>query len=297
MLLLAALALVQAQPATAASPAPVAPAEAPLLHDTRGRPVMTVQINGKGPFPMVVDTAAQTSLMSRSLAEELALKPLNGGIAVNGATGSGLARLYPVDRMTNPLIDTRHVAMVELTHGGVTDARGIIGMEFFTDRKLRIDRTANRIAAEPSAPAGPGFVTVAGHRTGQGFVEIGLTLDGVRVPAVIDTGASVTVANAAALRLLGWAENDPRLTDGGEIRGASATGQQIRIARIGKLSIGKIGLLNVPIMISTDPDPAPSIILGNDLLNLFPGYAIDFPRGELQISLPQKATDSAAPKR
>ena len=292
MFLLAAIALAQANPTAPASPQPpvtaIAPAQAPLLHDTRGRPVMTVQINGKGPFPMVVDTAAQTSLLSRTLATELALKPLNGGIGVNGATGSEQARLYPIDRMTNPLLDARYVAMVELTNGGVTDARGIIGMEFFTQRKLLIDRSTNRIAAEPSAPAGPGFATIAGVRTGEGFVQIPLTLDGVRIPALIDTGAAVTIMNAAAFRLLGWSDSDPRLSDGGEIRGASAGGQKIRIARIGKLSIGGIGLSNVPIAISNDDDTKPSIILGNDLLNLFPGYAVDFPLAQLQIKLPAK---------
>jgi len=292
MFLLAAIALAQANPTVRASPQPpapaMAPAQAPLLHDTRGRPVMTVQINGKGPFPMVVDTAAQTSLMSRALATELALKPLNGGIGVNGATGSEQARLYPVDRMTNALVDARYVAMVELANGGVTEARGIIGMEFFTSRKLLIDRSTNRIAAEPSAPAGPGFATIVGSRTGEGFVQIPLTLDGVRIPALIDTGAAVTIANTAAFRLLGWAENDPRLSDGGEIRGASAGGQKIRIARIGTLSIGKIGLSNVPVMISGDGNSKPSIILGDDLLNLFSGYSIDFPRAELHIKVPAK---------
>ncbi|MEJ8630022.1 hypothetical protein P0F65_09745 [Sphingomonas sp. I4] len=49
-----------------------------------------------------------------------------------------------------------------------------------------------------------------------------MTLDGVRIPALIDTGAAVTIINAAAFRLLGWSDSDPRLSDGGEIRGASA---------------------------------------------------------------------------
>ncbi len=39
-------------------------------------------------------------------------------------------------------------------------------------------------------------------------------------------------------------------------------------------------------MIADDGAPTPSLILGNDLLNLFPGYAVDFPRAELQINLP-----------
>ncbi|MEJ8630023.1 hypothetical protein P0F65_09750 [Sphingomonas sp. I4] len=44
----------------------------------------------------------------------------------------------------------------------------------------------------------------------------------------------------------------------------------------------------MPIAISNDDDSKPSIILGNDLLNLFPGYAVDFPLAQLQIKLPAK---------
>lgn len=271
-----------------------APAEVPLQHDSRGRPVMTVTVNGQGPFPMVVDTAAQTSLLTRALADELKLKPLSHRMQVTGATATAAARLYPVERMTNPLLNARRIALVELTNSGVTEARGIIGMEFFGNRRLLVDRSTRTIAALPSGPAGPGYATIAGQATPEGFVAVPLTLDGVRIPAVIDSGAAVTVANAAALRLLGWSENDPRLTDGGEIRGASAGGQKIRSARIGALSIGRIALSNVPVMIADDGNAVPSIILGSDLLNLFPGYAVDFPRRELHIKLPPKP---AAPAR
>ena len=41
-------------------------------------------------------------------------------------------------------------------------------------------------------------------------------------------------------------------------------------------------------MVSDDGAPTPSVILGSDLLNLFPGYAVDFPRRELQIKLPTR---------
>lgn len=292
MLILSALLL---QSASAATPTPTvpsveaaAPTQAPLLHDTRGRPVMQVEINGTGPFAMVVDTAAQTSLIGEGLARELKLKPTSGGISVNGATGAAQSRLYPVERMRNALIDERRIALVELTNSGVTEARGIVGMESFSARKLLIDRSENRIAASLSSPPPPGFAAISGNTTPEGFVEIPATLDGVQVKALVDTGAAVTVVNTAAFRLLGWAENDPRLSDGGEIRGASAGGQKIRTARIAQLSIGRIGLSNVPIMISDDGDATPSMILGDDLLNLFPGYAVDFPRGELQIKLPPK---------
>ncbi|MGQ7440691.1 hypothetical protein ACTGZS_12425, partial [Streptococcus suis] len=101
------------------------------------------------------------------------------------------------------------------TNSGVTSARGIIGMERFTGAKLLIDRSTNRIAISPSGPAPAGFATITGQRTGEGFVTVPMTLNGVQVPALIDTGAAVTIANAAAFRQLGWADGDPRLSDGG----------------------------------------------------------------------------------
>ena len=294
MIFIATLAL---QAAAVAPVSVAATAEAPLLHDTRGRPVMTIEINGQGPFPMVVDTAAQTSLIAGSLAQQLALAPLGTGIQVNGATGGGQSRLYPIDRMHNALLDARNVALVELPNANVTDARGIIGMERLGRGKLLIDRSTARIATAPSGPAEPGFATIRGQRTGEGFVTVPVTLDGVQAPALIDTGAAVTIANAAAIRLLGWSDTDPRLSDGGEIRGASAGNQKIRTARIAKVLIGKIALSNVPIMIADDGEPTPSLILGNDLLNLFPGYAVDFPRGELQIKLPGSTLKTRAGTR
>lgn len=306
MLILAALALSQVQ-AQAAPPeaqrpcspfagqAPVTIAETPLLHDTRGRPVMNVSLNGSGPFRMVFDTAAQTSLISPALAGELALRPAQGSIDVTGATGTAQSRLYPVDRIGNALFQQRYVLLTELSNSNVTDARGIIGVESFSGCKLYFGRTAGTITVSPSAPAATGFAGITGHVTGEGLVEIPMALNDVAMPGLIDSGAAVTMVNRAGLRELGWTDDDPRLTDGGEIRGASALGQKIQMAKFDKVAIGRIVLSHVPVMIADDGSDQPSIILGSDLLNLFEGYAVDFGRGELQIELPKKPDTSSAP--
>ncbi|MEC7818161.1 MAG: aspartyl protease family protein [Pseudomonadota bacterium] len=257
-----------------------------LLHDSRGRPVMEVAINGTGAIPMVVDTAAQVSMMASDLADELHLAPLPGGIMVNGATGVSRSRLFPVDRLCNPLIDRTDIAMVELANSGVTEARGIVGMDQFVGQRLVVDRTAKRIQATESLPEPADYAVIRGRSTPEGFVEIPVALDGVQAHALVDSGAAVTIANAEAIRLLGWAENDPRVTDGGTIRGAAAEQQAIRKAVIGTVSIGSIELTNVPVMIVDDGGTAPTLLLGSDILNLFPGYAVDFASSELQIRLP-----------
>ncbi len=143
-----------------------------LLHDSRGRPVMEVAINGTGAIPMVVDTAAQVSMMASDLADELHLAPLPGGIMVNGATGVSRSRLFPVDRLCNPLIDRTDIAMVELANSGVTEARGIVGMDQFVGQRLVVDRTAKRIQATESLPEPADYAVIRGRSTPEGFVEI-----------------------------------------------------------------------------------------------------------------------------
>src|SRR3954471_15143767 len=50
----------------------------PML-DFGGRPGVAVRINGKGPFPFIVDTGASRTVVESSLAEELSLASAGAG--------------------------------------------------------------------------------------------------------------------------------------------------------------------------------------------------------------------------
>jgi len=262
-----------------------------LRYDNRGRPVVSVELNDKGPFDMVVDTGAQTSLLGASLADQFRLAPMRGGLQVNGATGSTAARIYPVDHLANKLFDARFVGMLEFPNPQTTSARGILGMEHFGGRKLLFDRVGHRLSVLPSGLAAPGFVAVAGTRRDDGLLEVPVTINGVRIAALIDTGAAVSLANAAVLKALGWAADDSRLQAAGEIRGATAGTSRVRRAVLDSFAIGPATMHRVPLYISDDADgdAVPTLILGSDLLNLFEAFALDFPRAELQIRLPGAA--------
>lgn len=260
-----------------------------LRHDNRGRPVVSVTINGRGPFDMVVDTAAQTSLIAPSLADELALSPLGGNLRIAGATGSTQAQIYPVDRLNNRLVDARRVGIAAFPNPQVTSARGILGMEHFTGRALLFDRVARRVSALPSAPAAPGFATLKGVRRSDGLIAVPVRVNGVTVDALVDTGAAISLANPAALKAMGWEANDPRLRPGGEVRGAAAGTSGIAVATMDTLAIGPATLRQVPLYFTLQPDgKGPQLILGSDLLNLFEAFSVDFPRAELHIRLPQR---------
>ncbi|WP_295174416.1 aspartyl protease family protein [uncultured Brevundimonas sp.] len=265
---------------------------APLARDTRGRPTIDAQINGRGPFPMVVDTAAQTSLLTPDLAREVDL-PVVGDMELGGVSGQQKAPIYGVDRFATGLFDVATVGVVALPNVGVTDARGVIGMEHFSQSRILFDNTAGQIAVTPSGEGPEGYVAVAGRLNASGLVEVPVEIDGIAFTALIDTGAAVSVASSEALKALGWATTDPRLSPGGQIRGATDHQATVLIGKVGTISLGPVNFRDVPVVF---PDPGgsddtqtgrPSLILGSDLLNGLDAFALDFGKARMEVRIPR----------
>ncbi len=118
-------------------------------------------------------------------------------------------------------------------------------------------------------------------------------IDGVAFTALVDTGAAVSVASGGALSALGWAQTDPSLTPAGQIRGATQHGTTVLSGTVGRIKLGPVNFRDVPLIFAADgpaeagADGGPNLILGADLLNGLEAYALDFPRGELQIRIPR----------
>lgn len=300
LILIAGLALTASQTAAGlpqqsslamAAPSAVSKVSA-LTRDTRGRPTIDAEINGKGPFRMVVDTAAQTSLVTPMLVDDLGL-PAIGEMGIGGVAGQQQARLYGVDRFKTSLFDVADVGMLALPNATVTEARGIVGMEMFTQDRVVFDNAANRLTIEPSGEPAEGFIAVAGRRSESGLLEVPVEIDGVTFNALVDTGASVSVASGGALSALGWAETDPRLAPAGAIRGATQHGTTVLKGVVGHLKVGPANLRDVPLIFvagetGADHNGAPSLILGSDLLNNLDAFALDFPKAEFSIRIPDR---------
>ena len=80
--------------APAVQTAPIAPRATAMRQDRAGRPVISALFNGQGPFDMVVDTGAQSTVIAPSLAQDLRLAPLPGeSISVVGVSGASQVAL------------------------------------------------------------------------------------------------------------------------------------------------------------------------------------------------------------
>jgi predicted aspartyl protease len=269
----------------------VVPRSTALRQDRAGRPVISTRFNGLGPFDMVVDTGAQSTVIAPSLAQDLRLAPLPGeSISVVGVSGSAQVALYPVDELDTDLFSARFVALPGLPNPGSTNARGILGMEYFARGKLSFDHREARLTFSASAAAPQGWSALKGRLEENGLLHVPVSVEGVVFDALVDTGASATIINWAAMASLGWQRDDPRLKAAGGIRGATQAATSVLSTRIDKVQIGPARLSNVPVVVTVPAHGAsaetPSIILGIDVLGALARYAVDFPRAELQISVP-----------
>ena len=260
-----------------------------MRYDSRNRPVIATEVNGEGPYYMVVDTGAESSLMMPALAELLKLESFDSGLTINGATGAIAAKAYPVDSFESDLFDISYVGLLAMPNAGATEAAGIIGMDLFAEKALVFDAAAHQLRTVPSGEVEGNYLTVPAIRRDGLLVHINVKMNGVEMPALIDTGAAATIANASALKALGWRTTDAHLIDDGTILGATSNTSAIKKATVSTISVGGITMRDVPVRftMNTEGQP-PELILGGDVLNSLLGFAIDFPKQEFLIKLPEE---------
>jgi len=111
-------------------------------------PVVSVSINGGGPFDFLVDTGTNTTLVEPALATELGLVPADR-LWITTLTGSEVVPRYFVDEMR---VGEAKLADVELLAAGLDELhrvdkkiRGILGTNFLTAFSFRLDYEHHRL--------------------------------------------------------------------------------------------------------------------------------------------------------
>ena len=193
----------QAQPQRRGLPAPTEsvfrsdPVEIPM-HRFNRLPAVDVQINGRGPFRLIVDTGAAGVVLQSDLAEELKLESppgMPGGAAQVKLASPGNknipATLVHIERLVMGEAEFRGVWTVatELPFGD--DFDGVVGMNVFHDRLLTYDYPRNRIRlTEGTLPKANGCDILSYSTPGGSGSHPSVELDigGERARFMIDTG-------------------------------------------------------------------------------------------------------------
>ncbi len=258
--------------------------------DTQERMTVPVRLGTKGPFRFLLDTGAETTVLSSSLAAGLTL-PMHGRAMVTGVAGSLEAETVRIEELRlgrrsafgliAPLLAREHI-------GG----DGIVGLDSLQGQRVVIDFARNLIAIDdaPALGGDRGFdiIVRARRRSGQ-LIMTDALVQGIKVDVVIDTGAQASIGNRALQRALA------RRSGQREAMLTSVTGQEIlaevglvRDFRIGTVTLGNVGIAYAasPAFVRLKLDRRPALLLGMRELRAFRRVAIDFASRKVLFDLP-----------
>lgn len=297
---LAVFAFAPAQGGEIALPVPVRPEVyedehlyvAPTNQDGIGRIAAPVMINGQGPFRFILDTGANQSVLTKRVTEQVGLELApESQLMLHGVTGSLVVQAVNLDTLqTGDLIQhDLKVAVLDSVMGG---ADGILGTQGFEGLRVTVEFNHDRIRIERSrgqrARFNEGRIP-ATLRFGRLLVVNG-HVGTIRVKAVIDTGAEMTLGNTALRDALLRRRKDKHGIDDVRVVGLDETSQTGRYLRTPMIRLGEAEIEGVPIVYGDihvfklwDLQDEPAMLVGMDILGSLEKLVIDYRREEIQF--------------
>jgi len=253
-----------------------------------------VFINGQGPFPFVVDTGANESVISLELAAQLNLpkgppQPLHSIVDVQMAETVTAAEMRVGDRaMTN-------LRMSALPADGI-GGPGLLGLDRLSDQRLTLNFSDRRLLLQASkkARSDPDDIVLAARRRSGQLTLIDAKVMDETVTAFLDTGAEVSCGNLKLKTFIQsrippdhWRPAAIISVTGQTLEGESATlsSMHVGVLNINHLNVVFADLHTFHIWNMVD---VPAMVLGIDVLCQFQQVALDFPRNEVLLQLPDK---------
>ena len=259
------------------------------------RMLAQVTIAGAGPYPFIIDTAAERSVIARELASELGLAPA-GRARLLSMTSSREAAMVRVPDMSFAPGQSRTLQAFAL-NGRHVGASGVLGIDALRGQRVVLDFEAGEMRVGPATRNaerfGPNDIVVrARSRYGQ-LVLIDSSAEGMDVDVVVDSGLQVSLGNEALRRLLVSRRNRFE-----QITLESITGESFNAdyTRVDTLRIGGVAIIGMPIAFADAYfftrmrlTRRPALMLGMDTLQMFRRVTVDFPNRRAHFVLPERA--------
>ncbi len=307
-----AAALLVAAPAYAATPGQIAPgqiAPGPILgdapsaattveagEDQSNRMTVPVTVNGQGPFQFVIDTGADRTVISKELAEQLAL-PKSGTAKLHAMGGTGQVTIVKIDRFQVSDKISRKVKAAALSRKFL-GADGLIGIDSLKGQRIVMDFQAGSMTLQASdtpeddLPDGADVIVVTARtRLGQ-LVLADADANGQKVWVIVDTGAQNSVGNNR-LRKLMVARNPATVVKPIQMIDVLGKSTPADYTVVNRLRIGGVMLGNAALAFA-DAHPfklfelegKPSMLLGMESLRVFQRVSVDFAARKVKFLMP-----------
>lgn len=290
------IAVAIASPSLAAQDKALDPYDPPAVVRTiptaDARITIPIHIDGKGPWNFIVDTGSQRTVISRDLAERLAL-PIRRQVTIVSMTSRSEAHTVAVPRLGfgQTTIDDIEAPVLEGEHLG---APGLLGLDGLHSKRLLLNFRTGRMEISNSKQAwrDPDAIIVEARRRKGQLILLDSEVNGMKVNIILDTGATMSVGNMALMHRLVRKKKAPELSG---VTLTSVTGEALsgQLGLIDRVRMGRVTLKDTPVMFA-DAQPfeelglkdKPTLLLGINALKIFDRVAIDFGRGKIDFLLP-----------
>lgn len=254
--------------------------------DANRRMTLPVWLDGKGPFQFVVDTGADRTVISSSLALELGLPP-GPEITVHSIAG---AMATPTRRLSSLRFGKAHLRnmIAPILARENLGADGLLGVDALKGRSVFMDFKGGRLTVQnPVSPAmrakAPNEVLISAFTSFGRLTVIDTRVEGVRATAFMDSGGGTTIGNLALAQAI---RKRVRATDtDAPVRLVGVTGQSVSgVARLARyIEMDKVRVTNIPMAFCDlhlfdmwGLREKPALLLGVDVLRMFSRVELDF---------------------
>ena len=266
----------------------------PTTRDHIGRVVVPVTINGRGPFRFIVDTGASHSTISPTTASALGLTPTNvSSVVLDGITGSTTVSAVTINRLEAGTLLLERTPMPVVWVPVLAGADGILGAAGLTTQSLLVDFEHNKVAIAGRMGYSMRSQAMRVHavRLAQGLLAIDALVSGVKVRAVIDTGAERSLGNLA-LRDAVLSRREPgKVAHVTSVYGATKDVESGELARVPVVALDSLRIENVELVFGHfhifkvwKMENQPAMIIGMDILGTTTAMAIDFKNHDLYMA-------------
>jgi predicted aspartyl protease len=264
---------------------------APTRRDRIGRIWAPVMISGHGPFRLVLDTGASRSAVAARVAQALGISHYDPEhVLLRGVTGNATVPLIEVESFT-----VGDLAMIPASLPIVPDplggADGVLGIEGLSDKRIFIDFRHDRItiARSRGQRAPPGASRIVMEHSPTGLIMLNARAAGVRLTAILDTGAQASIGNLAmhdaiVRRGLHGIPDDIYGVTPDVQRGTAYPSPTVELGGI-EIRDARLTYGDVNIFSYWNLTRKPALLIGMDILGLLDILIIDYRHHEVWVRL------------
>jgi len=166
------------------------------MGDIGGRPLVQVSVNGKGPYPFILDTGASVTVIDQGLKNELALHDRSGPPLLEPA-GGPMARTVRIEelRVGDAVLKgvTASPSPLSSMFGMSDPPRGVLSAASFPGYLLILDYPSKKISIRAGQLSTPDSRRVFGYTSEHVLPNVPVTVAGTVIRAHVDSGSPASL--------------------------------------------------------------------------------------------------------